>query len=97
MEWTVDERAIQRALVNLIDNAIKHSPKGESVTVDIESRKQKAESRKQKAEIPITMLFAFLSPTTAPAFRARSRKRFSSGFTGAVRNCAAKRKVLESG
>jgi signal transduction histidine kinase/tetratricopeptide (TPR) repeat protein len=33
----VDGRAIQQALVNLIDNAIKHSPKGEMVTVGIES------------------------------------------------------------
>jgi len=38
VEWTVDERAIQRALVNLIDNAIKHSPKGETVKVRIECR-----------------------------------------------------------
>jgi signal transduction histidine kinase len=35
-EWNVDERAIQRALVNLIDNAIKHSPKGETVAVGLE-------------------------------------------------------------
>ena len=39
----MDGRAIQQALVNLIDNAIKHSPKAETVTVVIESRKQKAE------------------------------------------------------
>ena len=31
----MDGRAIQQALVNLIDNAIKHSPKGETVTVGI--------------------------------------------------------------
>ena len=45
IELNVDGRAIQQALVNLIDNAVKHSPKGETVTVDIEIRKQKAESR----------------------------------------------------
>jgi signal transduction histidine kinase len=33
----MDGRAIQQALVNLIDNAIKHSPKGERVTVEIKS------------------------------------------------------------
>jgi signal transduction histidine kinase len=33
----MDGRAIQQALVNLIDNAIKHSPKGEMVTVEIKS------------------------------------------------------------
>ncbi len=33
IEVEVDGRAIQQALVNLIDNAIKHSPKGETVTI----------------------------------------------------------------
>lgn len=32
----VDGKAIQQALVNLIDNAIKHSPVGETVTVGLE-------------------------------------------------------------
>jgi signal transduction histidine kinase len=32
----VDGRALQQALVNLLDNAIKHSAKGETVTVGIE-------------------------------------------------------------
>ncbi len=37
IELEIDGRAIQQALVNLIDNAIKHSPKGEVVTVGLES------------------------------------------------------------
>ena len=37
----MDGRAIQQALVNLMDNAIKHSPKGETVTVGIEMQNQK--------------------------------------------------------
>ncbi len=37
-ELNVDARAIQQALVNLIDNAIKHSPKGETVTVGVETK-----------------------------------------------------------
>jgi signal transduction histidine kinase len=37
IEMEIDGRAIQQALVNLIDNAIKHSPKGETVTVEIKS------------------------------------------------------------
>ncbi len=36
VELKMDGRAIQQALVNLMDNAIKHSPKGETVTVGIE-------------------------------------------------------------
>jgi signal transduction histidine kinase len=36
-ELEIDGRAIQQALVNLIDNAIKHSPKGSTVQVGAES------------------------------------------------------------
>jgi len=36
LELEVDGRAIQQALVNLIDNAIKHSPKGETVMVELQ-------------------------------------------------------------
>ena len=36
-ELNVDGRAIQQALVNLIDNAVKHSAKGQTVTVGLES------------------------------------------------------------
>src|SRR6185503_17402570 len=35
----IDGRAIQQALVNLLDNAIKHSPAGKSVTIGIEQRR----------------------------------------------------------
>jgi signal transduction histidine kinase len=45
IELNVDGKAIQQALVNLIDNAIKHSPKGEAVTVGIEVRSAKCEVR----------------------------------------------------
>ena len=37
VELVVDGHAIQQALVNLIDNAIKHSPAGETVSVKLES------------------------------------------------------------
>ena len=37
-ELNVDGRAIEQALVNLIDNAIKHSPKDAVVTVQLETR-----------------------------------------------------------
>jgi signal transduction histidine kinase len=35
IEWNVDGRAIQQTLVNFIDNAVKHSPQGECVIVEI--------------------------------------------------------------
>ena len=52
VELNVDGRAIQQALVNLIDNAIKHSPKGETVTVGLEM--QNAKCRMQSAKPPIS-------------------------------------------
>jgi signal transduction histidine kinase len=41
IELNVDGRAIQQALVNLIDNAIKHSPKGETVAAGVEIKNEK--------------------------------------------------------
>jgi signal transduction histidine kinase len=41
LELNVDGRAIQQALVNLIDNAIKHSPKGETVTIGLECEQRR--------------------------------------------------------
>jgi signal transduction histidine kinase len=42
-----DGKAIQQALVNLIDNALKHSPKGDTVTVGLEVQSQNPEVRSQ--------------------------------------------------
>jgi signal transduction histidine kinase len=59
----VDGKAIQQALVNLIDNAMKHSPKGQTVTVGLELRetkepagRQKAEGRRQKGQASSSIL-----------------------------------------
>ena len=45
IEMCVDGRALQQALVNLIDNAIKHSAKGETVTVGLEMRSAECGAR----------------------------------------------------
>jgi signal transduction histidine kinase len=42
-----DGKALQQALVNLIDNALKHSPKGGTVTVGLELGMQNSECRMQ--------------------------------------------------
>lgn len=41
LELDIDGRAMQQALVNLIDNAVKHSPKGETVIIGIKNLKLK--------------------------------------------------------
>jgi two-component system phosphate regulon sensor histidine kinase PhoR len=45
IEIKMDGRAIQQALVNLIDNAVKHSPKGETVTVGVEMQNEKCKMK----------------------------------------------------
>jgi signal transduction histidine kinase len=53
IELNVDGRAIQQALVNLIDNAIKHSPRGETVTLGLECGQCRLASR--LSQTPIKM------------------------------------------
>jgi signal transduction histidine kinase len=47
LELTVDGHAIQQALVNLIDNAIKHSAAGQAVTVSLETRNAERGTRNE--------------------------------------------------
>lgn len=53
IELNVDGRAIQQALVNLIDNAIKHSAMGQTVTVGLEAGSQRSEIRGQKTAVSL--------------------------------------------
>jgi signal transduction histidine kinase len=60
LELEIDGRAMQQALVNLIDNAVKHSPKGETVTVGLEVRGLKLsvisdQSSVQKADTTLNL------------------------------------------
>lgn len=52
-ELNVDGRAIQQALVNLIDNAIKHSPKDATVTVSLATANADSESQNPNPKIRI--------------------------------------------
>ena len=70
IEFNVDGKAIQQALVNLIDNALKHSPKGETVNVGLEVRRQ---SGRRSAETGNVSTF------NLPPFRLRSRPGHSAG------------------
>ncbi len=80
---TVDGQAMQQALVNLLDNAIKHSPSGSEVVVTLEISN------------PKSSILNFFSPskTAAPAFPPPNTKRFSSASIGSVPSCAARRRA----
>ena len=54
-------------LINLLDNALKYTPAGESVTVEVR---------------PYEMFTAVCVQDTGPASRRRNRPKSSAGFTG---------------
>jgi signal transduction histidine kinase len=56
VELSMDGRAMQQALVNLIDNAVKHSPKGETVTVGGEVRSAEGGVRGESGQLPSSIL-----------------------------------------
>jgi len=64
-EMDMDGRAIQQALVNLIDNAIKHSPKGEMVTVGVEVRSAECGMRDEPSSVPTHPPSSILHPRLA--------------------------------
>ena len=49
-QLVADGKALQQALVNLIDNALKHSPKGDTVTVGLEVQSPKSEIGSQTSK-----------------------------------------------
>ncbi len=77
----VDGKAIQQALVNLIDNAVKHSPQGETVTVGIEIRRPAPEGRNVVPE-------AVLRPPPSTATGLNSSSQVSETGTPASSICA---------
>ena len=78
----VDGRAIQQALINLIDNAIKHSPKS--------ANGRRWDWRMDTSNVHSSLWVEDHGPGIPP----EEHERFSSGFTAAVPNCAAKPRAL---
>ncbi len=83
IEMNVDGRAIQQALVNLIDNAVKHSPKGETVTVGIEivaavcdRRFDGENTRRSQTAATIALSVADHGPGIPPAEQEKIFERF---------------------
>ncbi len=77
-----DSEAIEQSLVNLLDNAIKHSPADDEVRVEVEATRR-AHSGSG-------------SWTTGPAFHPKSTTRFSISSIAMARSFAVKPKVRAS-
>jgi signal transduction histidine kinase len=75
-ELNADGRALQQALVNLLDNAIKHSPAGETVTVEIEitNRNESATINHQLSTINLSV--SDHGPGIPPGEQAKIFERF---------------------
>ncbi len=83
-EIDLDGRAIQQALVNLIDNAIKHSAKGETVTVGLESVQRRTgvapvSNQNPKSETAATAVLLFVSDC-GPGIPAAEREKIFERF-----------------
>jgi signal transduction histidine kinase len=74
-ELNVDGRAIQQALVNLIDNAVKHSPKGETVMVGAEIKNAKLKMQNKVVDA-ISILVADHGPGIPAAEHEKIFERF---------------------
>ena len=80
IELNVDGRAIQQALVNLIDNAIKHSPKGETVTVGLEFGVRSSELGNQSALNPQPSTFNLSVADHGPGIPAVEQEKIFERF-----------------
>src|SRR5262249_7555560 len=72
----VDGKAVQQALVNLIDNAVKHSPSGSTVTVGLGTQASAAESRNSQPASRITLFVEDQGEGIPPGEHARIFERF---------------------
>lgn len=86
----MDGQAIQQALVNLIDNAIKHSPDGSTVTVglDFTSPELGAGDAPRPTSHAPPLRLGWKTP--APVSHQRNTSVSSNGSTGSGPNYAAK-------
>ena len=75
-ELNADGRALQQALVNLIDNAIKHSPANETVTVSIELKTVSRSPALNSQQKTLNLSVSDHGPGIPPAEHAKIFERF---------------------
>ena len=76
IEVEVDGRAIQQALVNLMDNAIKHSAKGQIVTIGLDAAKSGAGVSPNAGRMPVLLFVEDHGPGIPPAEHEKIFERF---------------------
>jgi len=76
IELEIDGRAIQQALVNLMDNAIKHSAKGQVVTVGLEPDGVGPKDYSETGRMPVLLYVEDHGPGIPPAEHEKIFERF---------------------
>ena len=81
LELMIDGQAIQQAVINLIDNALKHSAKGQTVTVGVALETPAAEmAAAGRAQEPITPVVRIYVEDQGPGIPEREHERIFERF-----------------
>ncbi len=76
IEVEVDGRAIQQALVNLVDNAIKHSAKGQTVTIGLDGGQSASGVSPGSGRMPVLLFVEDQGPGIPPKEHEKIFERF---------------------